>query len=72
MVGWRHRLNGNEFEQVLGDSERQESLVCCSLWGRKESELTEPLNTRKNQSFVISLRENNLIKNIYVYIHRYI
>ena len=31
MVRWYHRLNGHEFEQTLGDSERQESLVCCSL-----------------------------------------
>ena len=29
MVGWHHQLNGHEFEQTLGDSEGQESLVCC-------------------------------------------
>ena len=33
MVGWHHRLNGQEFEQTLGDSEGQGSLVCCSPWG---------------------------------------
>ena len=44
MVGWRHRLNGNEFEQVLGDSERQESLVCCSRWGCNKLDMTEQLN----------------------------
>ena len=33
MIGWHYRLNGNEFEQTLGDSEEQESLTCCSLWG---------------------------------------
>ena len=38
MVGWFHWLNGHEFEQTLGDSEGQESLACCSPWGRKESE----------------------------------
>ena len=27
MVGWRHRLDGHEFEQTLGDSEGQGSLV---------------------------------------------
>ena len=32
MVGWHHQLNGHEFEQTLGDSEGQGSLVCCSLW----------------------------------------
>ena len=30
MVGWHHRLNGNDFEQTLGDSERQRSLACCN------------------------------------------
>ena len=28
MVGWHHRFNGHEFEQTLGDSEGQGSLVC--------------------------------------------
>ena len=30
MVGWRHCLDGHEFEQTLGDSEGQGSLACCS------------------------------------------
>ena len=29
MVGWHHQLNGHEFEQTLGGSEGQGSLVCC-------------------------------------------
>ena len=29
MVGWHHRINGHEFEQAPGDSERQGSLACC-------------------------------------------
>ena len=33
MVGWHHQLNGLEFEQTLGDSKGQGSLVCCSPWG---------------------------------------
>ena len=44
MVGWHHRLNGYEFEQVPRDSEGQGSLVYCSLWDRKESDTTEQLN----------------------------
>ena len=28
-------LNGHEFEQTQGDGEGQESLACCSLWGRR-------------------------------------
>ena len=30
MIGWHHQLSGREFEQTLGDGERQGSLVCCS------------------------------------------
>ena len=45
MVRWHHQHNGHEFEQVLGDSEGQESLVCCSPWGRKESDIAERLNS---------------------------
>ena len=41
MVGWHHRLNGHGFEQTLGDSEGQRSLVCCSPWGHKELDLTK-------------------------------
>ena len=44
MVGWHHRLNGHEFEQTLGDGERQGSLVCCSPWGHKELDVTGRLN----------------------------
>ena len=35
MVGWHHWLNGLEFEQILGDSEGQGSLACCSPWGHR-------------------------------------
>ena len=31
---------GREFEQTLGDNEKQRSLVCCSPWGHKESDMT--------------------------------
>ena len=31
MVGWYHWLNGHEFEQTLGDSEEQGSLVSMGL-----------------------------------------
>ena len=30
----------DEFEQTQGDSERPESLACCSPWGHKESDMT--------------------------------
>ena len=43
MVGWQNRLDGHEFEQALGVGDRQGSLECCSLWGYKELDVTEPL-----------------------------
>ena len=44
MVGWHHRLNRHEFEQALGDSEGQGSLVCWGAWGHKVLDTTELLN----------------------------
>ena len=44
MVGWHHQLYGHEFEWAPGVGDRQESLVCCSLWGCKELATTEQLN----------------------------
>ena len=35
MVKWYHRLTGHDFEQTLGDSEGQGSLMCCSPWVRR-------------------------------------
>ena len=40
-VGWHHRLNGYEFKQTPGDSERQGNLVRCNPWGRKLSQLRD-------------------------------
>ena len=42
MVGWQ--LDGHEFEQAPGIGDGQGSLVCCSPWGCKESDMTERLN----------------------------
>ena len=46
MVGWHQRLNGHESEQTPGDGEGQGSLMYCSPWGCKESDMTEQLNHR--------------------------
>ena len=40
-VGWHHQFNGHEFEQALRDGDGQGSLVCCSPWDLKESDMTE-------------------------------
>ena len=41
MVGWHHRLNGHEFEQVQGVGKGQGSLACCSPGTRTEWDTTE-------------------------------
>ena len=55
MVGWYYWFTGHEFEQPLGDSERQGSLACYSPWGHKDSDMTEQLN--------------NIYIYIYIYTH---
>ena len=47
MIGWHHRLNGHEFQQTLGNSDGQGSLECCSPWGHKKLDMTNPLNNNK-------------------------
>ena len=39
--------------KLLGDSEGQESLVCCIPWGYKESDMTEQLNNNKSPVHLI-------------------
>ena len=44
--GWQRMrwLNGHEFEETLGVGDGHRDLVCCDLWGHKESDMTEWLN----------------------------
>ena len=44
MVGWYHQVDGHEFGQAPGVGDGQGSLVCCSPWGCKESDMTLQLN----------------------------
>ena len=44
--------SGHEFEQAPGDSERQESLACCSPWDHR---VRHDLETEKQISFKISV-----------------
>ena len=66
MVGWHHRTDGHELQQALGDGEGQRGLVCCSPWGRKETDAIVQLNknniicynqnhTNTNTTFVLRL-----------------
>ena len=61
MVGWHHRLNAHGFEQTLGDSEGQGSLMCCSQWGRKESDTIWRLNNKE-------VRRTGLLKSISLHV----
>ena len=56
MIGWHHWLNGHEFGWTPGVGVGQGGLVCCSPWGRTESERTEWLNWTE----------------LYIYLHIYI
>ena len=59
MVRWYHLPNGHEFEQALGDSEGQGSLVCCSPWGSKVSDMTERLSN--NNCFYFCLVSSGVL-----------
>ena len=41
-----YQLNGHEFGWTQGVGDGQGGLLCCSPWGRKESDMTEWLNWR--------------------------
>ena len=41
MVGWHHQFDIHEFEQALGVGDVPGSLVCCSSWRHKESDMNE-------------------------------
>ena len=51
MAGRHHRLNGREFEWTPGDGDGQGGLACCDSWGRKESDMTEWLNSPELSTF---------------------
>ena len=69
MVGRHHRLDGHEFELALGDSERQERLVCCSPWGHKEIRLSDRTTTTWSLCMIVLLHENrDLFDQVKLYI----
>ena len=53
IVGWHHRLNGHEFEQTLGDSEGQGSLICCNPRGCKKLDMRA---TKQQQQVILALK----------------
>ena len=64
MVGWHHWLNGHEFEQILGDGEGQEKLVCCSPWGCKGSDTTEWLNWTETITSYVNQPPNGFLNSL--------
>ena len=63
MIRWHHQLNEHEFEQIPGDGEGQIMLECCSLWGCKESGMTQVLNNSKLSS--------NTVNKLNEFIHKF-
>ena len=53
MAGWHNRLNEHEFEQAPGDGGGQGSLARCSLWGRKESDMTQRLKNNIKHFYIL-------------------
>ena len=56
MVGWRHRLDGHEFEQAPGIGDGQGGLACCSPRCRKELDMTERITELNNKKLATSHR----------------
>ena len=63
MVGWHHRLNGHEFEQIPGVGDGQGGLACCSPWGRKELDTTERLNWTDSDLMLKNIFSPKLVTN---------
>ena len=61
MVEWHHQLSGHEFEQALGDGERQGGLACCSPWGRKESDTTKCLNNNNHTEGLLPAKQETQV-----------
>ena len=55
IVRYHHQLNGQEFEQTVGDNEGQGSLACYSPWGYKESDMTEWLKNNNKVKLKICI-----------------
>ena len=64
MVGWHHLFNGHEIGQTPGDSEGQGGLACCSPWGHRELDTTEPLNDNNNVDLCYPLRHPQLLRDL--------
>ena len=55
MAGWRHRLDGHEFEQTPGVGGGRGGLACSGPWGHKESDRTQRLNNNSSLNSLCAL-----------------
>jgi len=61
IFGWHHWLDGLESEWTLRVCDGQGGVVCCNLWGRKESDTTERLNwTYLNSAYELNKQDDNI------------
>ena len=49
MIGRHYQLNGHEFEETLGDSERQGKFAMYSPWDHRELDMTKQLKNNNNK-----------------------
>ena len=54
----------HEFEQTLGDGEGQISLVCCSPWGHKDSDMSEQLYNNNKISEWWNLPGSSIVRTL--------
>ena len=57
MIGWHDWCNEHEFEQTLGDNERQGSLACCIPRGHRESDMPWWLKNNSNNAPTTDAKE---------------
>ena len=67
MVGWHHRLNGQEFEEAPGDGDGRGGLACCDSWGHKESDRTWQPNSSSNPSMGVIPQKEEVIQHSSTY-----
>ena len=64
MVGWHHRHDGHEFEQVPGVGDGQGSLACCSPWGHKGLDMTYQVNKKIYNRYSKAQRRSDMAERL--------
>ena len=66
MAEWHHQLDGLESEWTPGVGDGQGGLVCCYLWGCKESDTTELLNWTKLIQYPLAIVDTCKVASIII------